>query len=142
MKITDNYDLTGAYQVPEYDDSLRYSLRVYDDMFGQLYVAGFEHGPTMLIRADSLQTAWEIWVDETPPIDPDEVNEAHGIPDGEIFDADILDADIPDLVEGYHYQSNVTGTGIVNMGHYAWLEQLTPELAGRLGIVVQVSEIQ
>lgn len=33
----------------------------------------------------------------------------------------------PDLQEGYEYQSNSSGTGIVNTGHYEQLFELTPE---------------
>lgn len=29
----------------------------------------------------------------------------------------------PDLVEGYEMQSNCTGTGIVSLGHYAWMHE-------------------
>jgi len=136
MKITDNYELIGAYKVPEYDDNLRFPLRVYDDTFGQLYVAGFEYGPVIVIRAGSFEDAWGIWVDETTPIDPDEVNEAYGLDEWE----QIVDFDQLDLVDGYEYQPNATGTGIVNMGEYAWIEPLTKEVAERLGIVIQVSE--
>jgi hypothetical protein len=28
----------------------------------------------------------------------------------------------PELIEGYEMQSNASGTGIVNVGHYAWLD--------------------
>ena len=31
--------------------------------------------------------------------------------------------DYPELVEGYEMQSNCTGTGIVDMGHYAWMNK-------------------
>ena len=30
----------------------------------------------------------------------------------------------PELVEGYEYQSNSSGTGIVDMGHYAWMREI------------------
>jgi hypothetical protein len=137
MNIHENYEMVGAYQVPEYDDSKRMPLRIYDDMFGGLFLAGHEFGAEIVIRAGSFQDAWEIWVDETKSIDPDEVNEAYGLDEGE----QIVGFDLLDLVEGYEYQANSTGTGIVNMGHYAWMEPLTKEIAERHGIVIQVSEI-
>lgn len=31
--------------------------------------------------------------------------------------------DYPELVEGYEMQSNCSGTGIVNVGHYAWMRE-------------------
>jgi hypothetical protein len=35
-------------------------------------------------------------------------------------DADARLREHPDLIEGYQYQSNSTGTGIVELGHYFW----------------------
>jgi hypothetical protein len=32
-----------------------------------------------------------------------------------------------DLIEGYQYQSNFTGTGIVNVGHYVWIRVANDE---------------
>jgi len=29
----------------------------------------------------------------------------------------------PELSEGYEYQSNASGTGIVNVGHYSWMRE-------------------
>jgi hypothetical protein len=31
--------------------------------------------------------------------------------------------DYPGLIEGYEYQSNSSGTGIVDVGHYAWMNE-------------------
>jgi hypothetical protein len=31
--------------------------------------------------------------------------------------------DYPELIEGYEYQSNASGTGIVDVGHYAWMNE-------------------
>ena len=33
------------------------------------------------------------------------------------------DGEYPDLIEGYEYQSNASGTGIVDVGHYAWMNE-------------------
>jgi len=30
---------------------------------------------------------------------------------------------IPELIEGYEMQSNFSGTGIVNVGHYSWMHE-------------------
>jgi hypothetical protein len=32
--------------------------------------------------------------------------------------------DAPELIEGYEYQSNASGTGIVDVGHYAWMREV------------------
>jgi hypothetical protein len=34
--------------------------------------------------------------------------------------------DYPELIEGYEYQSNSSGTGIVAVGHYAWMREIDP----------------
>ena len=73
------------------------------------YLFGHEFGPTDLVRANSLESAWEAWLDEQPTIDVADVAEA--------YDGD-------ELVEGYHYQANSTDSGIVDVGHYAWQHDL------------------
>ncbi len=39
----------------------------------------------------------------------------------------------PDIIEGYEHQSNASGTGIVSMGHYSWMNAADLDL-------VEVSE--
>lgn len=34
--------------------------------------------------------------------------------------------DYPELIEGYEMQSNCSGTGIVSIGHYAWMNEIDP----------------
>lgn len=122
-----------------------YPIDVYDDSYGPVFVFGHEHGPTLVIRSRSWHSAWEIAIDEMRPISEEEVPEAYGFdgwdsagerteteysPDTArarferwIEDAESGEKDYPELLEGYEYQSNSTGTGIVNVGHYAWLEE-------------------
>ena len=73
------------------------------------------------------QEAWRVWHDGlklaqtwwlanvgndlTNPLDPD---------------GPLLSDDTLNLIEGYEYQSNATGTGIVNVGHYAWMNEIDP----------------
>lgn len=138
------------------------SLQVYDDFSGSLYVYGQEYGPIGIIRADSCESALEIAYDEfLVPIDSDEIPEAYGFwqyeEEGTFFLKDedssetypFASADARqeylqvlledrDLVEGYYYQANATGTGIVNAGYYEWLESFTQELAERFGITLEV----
>ena len=33
------------------------------------------------------------------------------------------DGEYPELVEGYEHQDNASGTGIVDVGHYAWMNE-------------------
>jgi len=81
--------------------------------FDQLYVVSHEFGPCAVVCADSEQSAWEAWLDEQTTIPADEVSEAFqdGDPDKE-------------LVEGYEFQANFTGTGIVNVGHYIGIRKM------------------
>jgi hypothetical protein len=44
------------------------------------------------------------------------------------------------LAEGYQFQSNATGTGIVSVSFYEWLVELTPEVREKLGITVCVED--
>jgi hypothetical protein len=32
----------------------------------------------------------------------------------------------PELIEGYEYQDNASGTGIVDVGHYSWMNEIDP----------------
>lgn len=43
-----------------------------------------------------------------------------------------------ELIEGYEYQSNFTGTGIVNVGHYQWMREITPAELDRLEIICEL----
>jgi len=127
-----------------------YPLRVYDDWDGPLWVFGEECGPEMLIRARSFADAWDIMLDESPPIPEDEIYEAYGFDgwcDGgyertqtvyspatakkrferAIADAEAGERDYPELLEGYEYQPNSSGTGIVSVSDYAWLREFEYE---------------
>lgn len=122
---------------------------------GSFWIAGHEFGPTVLVHADSFDSAWGAWIDECPTIPKDELPDAYGVSDSEEMaswqetnpappwgspeysgwidrkhDAEkaILAAwgesdDPPDLIEGYEYQSNASGTGIVDVGHYSWMRE-------------------
>lgn len=153
------------------------TLRVYDDCMGVLWLYGMEYGPTMLIRANSLEDAIGIAHDESPAIEVDDLPEAYGFylmqackwneqnstakwyvlsdhdDHGEMVSAEVLvctgdrrsigcydtkqeardacmeyvndNADDIYLIEGYVYQPNSTGTGIVSVGHHEWCHKLT-----------------
>lgn len=128
------------------------------------FVAGFEHGPHVLIHARSFENAWEAWVDQSATIPESELIEAYGIVDDyrdeytaahgpvpawsdqpawrawhdafyvacharlkELGDkAHDTGDNYPELIEGYEMQSNSSGTGIVSMGHYAWMNEIDP----------------
>lgn len=96
-------------------------VRTYDDGFGSLFVYGAEFGPSIVIRAMSWEDAYEIAIDESPAIPYSEVPEAYGFDNKEEFSAAIQDGHDLELTEGYQFQSNSTGTGIVFSGYYDWL---------------------
>jgi hypothetical protein len=130
MELKRNTRLIGARST-----ETNFPLAVYDDGDGPLWLFGHEYGASLLIRARSYETAWEIAVDEAKPIDEAEVPEAYGF-DGPnaalelrhaVERADAGAGEYPELVEGYEHQANATGTGIVNLGHYTWLREFGPD---------------
>lgn len=118
----------------------RHKLRVYDDGWGKLYLFGNEFGPTWVIRARSLETAYDIWLDEQPTVPKDELYLAYGFSSEKAFN-DLMKAhpEYPlSLPKGYEYQPNASGTGIVEVGYYEWFRELTQEQMDRHGIKLQV----
>ncbi len=103
------------------------------------FLAGFEHGPTHLICADSYEDAWEEWIDNLPDIGKEDLYMAYGFHDHATFEfvSGLPEEDQPqwlrdygisengewDLAEGYYYMPNSSGceTGIVYVGEYGWL---------------------
>jgi hypothetical protein len=109
----DDMMLTGAIRRGGELDSYRASsIKVLDDGWGELFVYGQEFGPMFVVRARTFCDAYDMVIDELPTIDPSEVDEA--------FYGD-------DLEEGYTFQSNATGTGIVNIGYYEWMREIQVE---------------
>lgn len=135
-------------------DDIRYgqcTIRTYDDGDGPLWVFGrnpYAGQPEMVIRARSFETAWEIAIDECATIPESEVPEAYGFYSSDHADPakalrDAADAahaglgEYPELVEGYEYQSNCTGTGIVDVGRYAWLREMTREDCATIRLTIR-----
>ena len=117
-----------------------YTLVTYDDGFGPLWIYGHEYGPTIIVRAMSFEAAYEIAIDESLTIAPSEVPEAYGFDTQEELSAVVEAGEYPDLLEGYQYQSNATGTGIVEVGHYEWCEELTPESIERFSLKITIAK--
>ena len=93
----------------------------YDDGDGDWYVgelAGGNFGYVdRLVHARSWETAYDIWIDERETVPDDEVHEAYDMTEAE-FEAACERArdgkgEWPDLADGYSYQSDFSGTGIV-----------------------------
>jgi len=131
--IRDDERLTGA----RVDGS---AVNVYDNGFGSLWLYQNYEAPTWIVRAQSFEEALETVYDEMRPVPEDEVHEAYGFDTRAEFDAAVrkLDGsgDYLELTDGFYYQSNASGTGIVFPGYHEALEELTPALAERLGVEI------
>jgi hypothetical protein len=126
-------------------DESNYPIDVYDDGDGAVWLWGDETGVRRVIRARSFEAAWGIAIDESPTIDETDVPEAYGFDGAHAAlrprqageRADAGDGEYPELVEGYEHQDNASGTGIVNVGHYAWLREWTRDDTARLRLIVR-----
>ena len=130
--IKDNETLTAAFS--EYGRE----IQTYDDGFGKLWAYSQEFGVMFVVRATSFESALECVYDELPPVPADELYEAYGFDNEEDF-RKVQESDlVPDLAEGYSYQANFTGTGIVNHGYYEGLTEITNEIIASFKISVVV----
>jgi hypothetical protein len=119
--------------------------RVYDDGEGPVWAFGDEYGVKLFVRAKSFETAYEIAIDESPTIDQKDVPEAFGFC-GEDAAEQCAEAhrlaqengdDYPELEEGYQFQSNFTGTGIVDVGYSTWLREVDRDDLERYRLVIR-----
>jgi hypothetical protein len=140
ISLKDGTSLVGAREIKSYGSG--FPIDVYDDSEGPIWLFGHEYGVTLVIRARSFETAWEIAIDEASTIDASEVAEAYGFDSQDELDAAVAKAeaegdDWPELVEGYEMQSNCSGTGIVDVGHYAWLREMDRDDKATLRLVIR-----
>jgi hypothetical protein len=140
MMIRDDQRLLGAYG--RHGDGIPTS----DDGFGGLWVYYDSMGVAGVVRARTWEDAYEAVEDDIlQPIAEDEVHEAYGF-EGEGAEdrfrrALAEDPDPLQLEENFTYQSNATGTGIVQHDPNGDnLEAMTPELRERLGITLVFDE--
>jgi hypothetical protein len=131
--ITDNQELVSAFT------RFGTPIKTYDDGMGALYAYRDAGGLCGIVRAMSWEDAWEIVEDEIlTPIPHEDLPEAYGFDTLEELQA----AEEPDLEEGYSYQSNTTGSGIVahDLNGEA-LDELTPDLLEALGWILEVRDL-
>lgn len=133
--ITDDQELVSAttlYGSP---------IKVHDDGMGPLYAYRDAGGLVGLVRALSWYDAMGIVEDEIlTPVPEEDVHEAYGF-DSE---ADMAkhEGEWPELVEGYSYQSNATGSGIVFHDlNGERLDELTTDLLATLEWVMEVRDL-
>jgi len=123
-----NLDVTIVETQTRYNSEQEWStVKVYDDAFGSWFVGKRECGPwivpSLIIRAQSWESAYSIYEDESPTVPADELHEAYDMTREEYTAkcAEIQSAsdarecvDYPELACGYSHQSNSTDTGIVH----------------------------
>lgn len=108
------------------------AIVVEDDGMGELWAWGdnpYASSPSHIVRASSVEQALEMVYDLLKPIDEDEVHEAYGFDSRDAFLAAAEPGAELNLVEGYHYQANMTGTGIVSVDHYERIWPLSAQSA-------------
>lgn len=116
-------------------------IKYYDDGMGPLWIMRDSMGIVGIVRAQTWHDAYSIVEDEfLPTVEPTDIYEAYGFDSSAEFNArDTSKDDSMELAEGYSYQSNSTGTGIVvhDLNGEA-LDPLTVELCERLELVVTI----
>lgn len=114
-----------------------HAVRFWDDGFGPLWIYRDAGGLIAIVRARVWMDAYESVLDEIlAPIPPEDVHEAYDFRSNAELDAAVKAGKEPILIEGYEYQPNATGTGIVSIdlnGEY--LEPLTKKLVKELGLM-------
>jgi hypothetical protein len=95
-----------------------------DDPCGEFFLFGEEFGPRVLVRASSLEAAYEEFINEEHTIPESEVCEAYGFRSQEEFDSAIGESGVVELVEGYEYQGSSSGTGIVSVSPHLWIMEV------------------
>jgi hypothetical protein len=114
-------------------------IRYYDDGMGPLWIMRDSMGIVGIVRAQDWHDAYSIVEDELlPTVEATDIFEAYGFDSSAEFEArDTSKDDSMELAEGYSYQSNATGTGIVvrDLNGEA-LDPLTVELCERLQITI------
>lgn len=123
----------GGYPVRYWTEDCGEGLWLYRDASGIMGV----------VQARTWETAYECVLDEIlHPIELSEVPEAYGCESQEELDRLVAQAeetgDYPELIDGYEYQPNASGTGIVPVDYNEFLEPLTPELLKDLGLQLRL----
>ena len=137
----------------------------YDGAFGDWYIyvgnIGYWTCPFALVRELSWSDAYDAAIDVMPTIAQEDIPEAYGLWVHEVADSWLITDETAnenslqtfsteqaaisaaldlcqdrDLAEGYTYQSNFTGTGIVSLPEYEDLRPVNPETLSERGLVL------
>ena len=118
-------------------------IRFWDDGFGPLWVYRESLGRLGYVRALTWEEAYECVLDEIlDPIPVSELHEAYGFDSQAEFEEAVnTRPETMELCEGYQYQSNSTGTGIVAIDlNGESLDLLTPELLSQIGDTIEFTQ--
>lgn len=149
LKIAFEDRLIGAYLQHDYQDAPKHPVRFWDDGIGPLWLYRSADGDMGIVRAQTFEDAYDCVLDEIlKPIPADEVPEAYGFYGPNKQDdlaiaetAARITNEYPELVEGFQYQPNGTGTGIVSIClNGECLEPLTDELLKECHLHVEIEK--
>jgi len=121
-------------------------IKWYDDGYGPLWVYRNSMGVAGVIRAMNWHDAYDIVLDEIlTPIEQNEIPEAYGFYGENAEHAFAIacenEAEM-DLTEGYQFQPNSTGTGIVSTDlNGEALDKLDSKLWKDLGLKIKIANI-
>lgn len=134
-QIQTKYD-TDVIGVTRYGRPLIHDI----DTFYPLWAYQQYCGPLKIVGGAHFSDAYESAIDQCPTIQESEIYEAYGFDSVAEYQAAIDSGDTDDiaLIEGYQYQANASGTGIVAVGHHESLDPLTPSLLRALDLNIQI----
>ena len=137
-EMKDDTEIVSVHS--EYNNPIRFL----DEGYGPLWIYCTSTGVTGIVRDMSFEKAYDCVLDEILlPIPEEELYEAYGFDSQEDFkkaaDKASENEEYLDLVEGYRYQPNSSGTGIVSTDlNGESLEELTSETWKRLGLKIKI----
>ena len=118
--------LTGALLGNRYGGHT--SIKAIDDcgISDGLYIAGNEFGATHVIRADHFAEAHEVLMDNMTSCTREELASNLDLENSDEALTAWWEDDSSELPEGHYYQANMvdSGTGIVDVGLYFWMESV------------------
>lgn len=107
MKITIGEETEEVELINDYGEGLD----------GTLFLIGHEYGWSHLVNAQTREDAEDAWLDQAKPLEENELYTAYGYRTQKEFE-DRPEDDEGNLAEGYRYQPNFTGTGVVYVGDH------------------------
>lgn len=91
---------------------------------GYLWIVRTPYGIDGVVAADHIDAAHAAYLDDAPTVPVDDLPAAYGAADRAELVAMAGRGEPPDLIDGYHYQGNASGTGVVAVDHCTTIERL------------------